>query len=214
MNKIVYNVKADGFDKSKHLKLMSKIIIIFGVYIDTAKKIFNEILGDGFKEMSYDGFLILEEFFTNLRYDEIKEVTQEEILYGEYEIDPERLKQAKTWYYKQTPEVQSFVDILIRNKEVPDIVEPIDWVKRAAEKYPSESFEYPTDLKDAIIGINGEKKGFILSKQKSIEIYMSRDGMSYEEAIEMLEYNPIRATPYMKNPVIWVDDLPKKIYIK
>jgi len=205
-NKIVYNVKAKKLAIAQ-FDVIINISLIFNITANQSKKLLDNILSGKPNHMSYNDYLVLSDNFIGCEYERIEDVTQEDILYGEYEIDPERLKQAKTWYYKQTPEVQSFVDILIRNKEVPEIVEPIDWVKRAAEKYPAESFEYPTDLEDAIIGINGEKKTFILSKQKSIEIYMSRDGMSYEEAIEMLEYNPIRATPYMKNPVIWVDDL-------
>ena len=56
----------------------------------------------------------LGDVFDNLTFDEATIVSQEEALYGEYPIDKHRLEMAHTWYEKQTPEVQNFVDLLIR----------------------------------------------------------------------------------------------------
>jgi hypothetical protein len=55
---------------------------------------------------------------------------------------------------------------------------------------------YPTDLKDAIIG-TVERFGIptliLLDKEKCLEIFMERDGMSQEEAQEYFDFNVIGA---------------------
>ena len=51
---------------------------------------------------------------------------------------------------------------------------------------------FPTGLEDAIIGItNGIASDglIVLDHQKCVEIFMERDGMSHEEAIEWMSYN-------------------------
>jgi|WetSurMetagenome_2_1015567.scaffolds.fasta_scaffold190288_3 hypothetical protein len=54
--------------------------------------------------------------------------------------------------------------------------------------------EYPTDLKEAIIG-KVERFGLpsliLLDRDKCIEIFMTRDGMSLEDAEEFFEFNVI-----------------------
>ena len=55
---------------------------------------------------------------------------------------------------------------------------------------------YPTDLKEAVIGIVerfGMKPQVLLDKSKCLKIFMERDGMSYEDAIEFFEFNVIGA---------------------
>lgn len=53
---------------------------------------------------------------------------------------------------------------------------------------------YPTDLKEAIIGVVerfGVQPLVLLDREKCIEIFMKRDGMTDEEAEEHFEYNTI-----------------------
>lgn len=55
---------------------------------------------------------------------------------------------------------------------------------------------YPTDLKEAVIGIVerfGSKPLILLDKSKCLEIYKKRDGMTEEEAKEFFEFNVIGA---------------------
>lgn len=58
----------------------------------------------------------------------------------------------------------------------------------------NEKAQYPTDLKEAIIG-KVERFGMgtliLLDRDKCLEIFMERDGMSWEEAEEFFEYNVI-----------------------
>jgi hypothetical protein len=53
---------------------------------------------------------------------------------------------------------------------------------------------YPTDLKDAIIGMVerfGMPPLILLDRKKCLEIFMERDGMDYDEAEEFFEFNVI-----------------------
>ena len=55
---------------------------------------------------------------------------------------------------------------------------------------------YPTDLKDAIIGVVerfGLQPLILLDRDKCIEIFMKRDGMSFSDANEFFEFNTIGA---------------------
>lgn len=55
---------------------------------------------------------------------------------------------------------------------------------------------YPTDLKGAVIGVLerfGQEPLVLLDKEKCLKIYMDRDGMTYEEAIEFFEFNVLGA---------------------
>jgi hypothetical protein len=55
---------------------------------------------------------------------------------------------------------------------------------------------YPTDLKEAIIGYVerfGMEPLVLLDKAKCLKIYMTRDGMTYEEAIDFFDFNVIGA---------------------
>lgn len=48
---------------------------------------------------------------------------------------------------------------------------------------------------DAIIGTSHDDR-VVYSFEKMVECLMNDDGMSYEEAVEFIEYNTIRAIPY------------------
>lgn len=56
----------------------------------------------------------------------------------------------------------------------------------------NEDAVYPTDLKDAIVGYV-ERIGFdpciLLDREKCLEIFVKRDKMTYDEAIEHFEFN-------------------------
>ena len=55
---------------------------------------------------------------------------------------------------------------------------------------------YPTDLKEAVIGMVerfGMEPLVLIDKSKCIDIYIHRDGMSYEDAHEFFEFNVIGA---------------------
>lgn len=64
-------------------------------------------------------------------------------------------------------------------------------------------FENP-DYQNAIVGYDVVSERVVYSYDKMIECLMSDDNMSYDEAIEFIEYNTIRACPYMgdKSPII------------
>ena len=55
-------------------------------------------------------------------------------------------------------------------------------------------FENP-DYDDAIIGTSHDDR-VIYSFDKMVECLMKDDGMSYEEAVEFIEFNTLRAIPY------------------
>ena len=55
---------------------------------------------------------------------------------------------------------------------------------------------YPTDLKDAVIGMVerfGMRPQILLDRDKCLSIFMERDGMDCEEAEEYFEFNTIGA---------------------
>lgn len=64
-------------------------------------------------------------------------------------------------------------------------------------------FEDP-DYQDAIVGYDVVSKRVVYSCDKMIECLMTNDNMSYDEAADFIEYNTIRALPYMgdKSPII------------
>lgn len=60
----------------------------------------------------------------------------------------------------------------------------------------NENALYPTDLKDAVIGMVerfGMRPLILLDRDKCISIFMERDGMSHEEAEEFFDFNTIGA---------------------
>jgi len=72
---------------------------------------------------------------------------------------------------------------------------PVDEILEIiSEENPEAS--YPTDLKDAIIGIvrrKGMSAQILLDEKKCVDILVERDGMSREDAVEYLEFNTFDA---------------------
>ena len=54
---------------------------------------------------------------------------------------------------------------------------------------------------DAAIGLSTNHQ-IIYDYDKMIEGLMTKDGMTYEEAVEWIEYNTIRTMSYMNNPPV------------
>lgn len=77
-------------------------------------------------------------------------------------------------------------------------------LQRIIEEYPDIEFLSADGFEEAIIGVCGEK--LVYSNDKCIEILMTRDGMSFDEAIEYFEFNVLGAYVGEKTP-IWVDDM-------
>ena len=57
-------------------------------------------------------------------------------------------------------------------------------------------FENP-DYDSAIIGYDDNSGRIIYDYEKMIEHLMDADGISYEDAMEFIDYNTVRACPYM-----------------
>ena len=64
-------------------------------------------------------------------------------------------------------------------------------------------FENPNYV-SAIIGYDENSGRIVYDYEKMAEHLMDNDNMSYEEAIEFIDYNTVRACPYMgdKAPII------------
>ena len=64
-------------------------------------------------------------------------------------------------------------------------------------------FESP-DYDDAIIGWDENSGRIIYDYEKMVECLMNEDGMEYDEAAEFIDYNTVRACPYMgeRAPII------------
>lgn len=58
-------------------------------------------------------------------------------------------------------------------------------------------FESP-DYDDAIIGTTEDRR-VVYSFEKMVDCLMREEGMCYEEAVEFIEYNTVRALPYVSN---------------
>lgn len=61
-------------------------------------------------------------------------------------------------------------------------------------------FEHPS-YDEAIIGVDSNER-VVYDFEQMAECLMKDDGMSYEDAVEFIEYNTIRALPYMPNSPI------------
>jgi hypothetical protein len=61
-----------------------------------------------------------------------------------------------------------------------------------------------SDYDSAIIGYDDNSGRIIYDYEKMIEHLMDADGIEYEEAMEFIDYNTVRACPYMgdKAPII------------
>lgn len=62
-------------------------------------------------------------------------------------------------------------------------------------------FENPAFV-GAIVGFDTHHHKIVYSYEKMVECLMEEDGMSYEEAVEFIDYNTMRTIPYMENPPI------------
>ena len=62
---------------------------------------------------------------------------------------------------------------------------------------------YLTAQRHAIIGISDDGR-LVYSFSKMVECLMLSESMSYEEAVEFIDYNTLRAIPYMgeKAPIV------------
>ena len=69
-------------------------------------------------------------------------------------------------------------------------------------------FEHP-DFDNAIIGISEDSEHVIYSYEKMIECLKDDEGMTDEEAIEWIDYNTLRALPYVGQyrPIVLMDEL-------
>lgn len=67
-------------------------------------------------------------------------------------------------------------------------------------------FESP-DYHDAFIGISTDDRA-VYSFSRMVESLMAEDGMSEDDAIEFIEFNTIRALPYMgsESPIVVRDE--------
>lgn len=61
-------------------------------------------------------------------------------------------------------------------------------------------FENP-DFDEAIIGVDTDGH-VVYDFEKMVESLMKEDGIEYGDAVEFIEYNTIRALPYIPNPPI------------
>ena len=73
-----------------------------------------------------------------------------------------------------------------------------DAIEEFLEDFPvfNEEALYPTDLKEAVIGMverYGLQPLILLDKEKCLEIFITRDGMTPEEAQEFFDFNVIGA---------------------
>jgi len=77
------------------------------------------------------------------------------------------------------------------------------------EHYPEEDLLSADGFEDCILGVTYEKSAgvykLVYSRAKCIEVLMTRDGMTEEEAQEYFDFNVEGAYMGEKTP-IWVDD--------
>ena len=66
-------------------------------------------------------------------------------------------------------------------------------------------FDCP-DYDDAVVGVSEDGR-VVYDYDKMVEILVERDGMEEIEAIEFIEYNSIRALPYVENAPIVMNRL-------
>jgi hypothetical protein len=77
------------------------------------------------------------------------------------------------------------------------------------EFYPDEELLSATGFEDCIIGVAYDKvtstHRLVYSRSKCVDLLVERDGMTFEEAEEFLDFNVVDAYVGRKTP-IWVDD--------
>ena len=75
-------------------------------------------------------------------------------------------------------------------------------------------FENP-DYDSAIVGYDENRQRIIYDYEKMVEHLMDKDGMTYEDAVEFIDYSTIPACPYMgSNAPIILRDITDYINIR
>ena len=75
-------------------------------------------------------------------------------------------------------------------------------------------FENP-DYDSAIVGYDENSQRIIYDYEKMVKHLMDKDGMTYEDAVEFIDYNTIQACPYMgSNAPIILRDITDYINIR
>ena len=72
------------------------------------------------------------------------------------------------------------------------------------ESYPDEEFIKADGFDDAIIGIEANSLRLVYSVESAVEILMSKEGMSEDDALEYLYFKTITSCVGEKTP-IWVN---------
>lgn len=62
-------------------------------------------------------------------------------------------------------------------------------------------------LDAALMGKDAKTGGAIYDKMKIVEIFAQKDNLSFEDALDMVDYNTERAIPYMPNPKPILQDM-------
>ena len=78
-------------------------------------------------------------------------------------------------------------------------------IQEIIDLYGDEAILFADGLDDAVIGIESNTTRIVYSKAKCIDIMMNENNMSYDEAVEYLEFNTFGAYVGNRTP-IWVDD--------
>ena len=75
-----------------------------------------------------------------------------------------------------------------------------------ADRFGGFALFEPEYYDDGIVGVTDEGN-VVYSYEKLAEALMEHDGMTYEEAVEWLDYNTVRSVPYMGEfkPIIIYD---------
>lgn len=74
------------------------------------------------------------------------------------------------------------------------------------------AFESPAYL-NAIVGVSHDDR-LIYDYDKMVDCLMKEDNMTYEEAVEFIDYNTIRALPYYPNgPIVLMHPAPLQVEI-
>ncbi len=82
-------------------------------------------------------------------------------------------------------------------------------LKIIEDEYPDEKFNQADGFDAAIIGFEEESGRLIYSKQKMVYVLVERDKMSFDEAIDFLEFNTFgtKGEPNGMPLPIWCDDM-------
>lgn len=76
-----------------------------------------------------------------------------------------------------------------------------DIIMELQEEYTDTTFFVNPGYISALVGISNSDKA-VYDMEKMIEYLIQQDDMTYEEAVEWIEYNTLRAIPYADNPPV------------